>query len=175
MCMRLNSCVSTRWSVRRGVKGCIRVHAAIQTACSVRQCDLVLSTTLNYSVPSMTLNSIRPEQDVTKAPGTSVRSSSITTCSPELRSLQMFGFGNKPNLRRDLPGPVFLLLLVRFWDRGVKKVELAARPCGVLADVESVSRSRTIFSPKMGVRVHVTANSGKLGCITSVPPPFFVP
>ena len=120
----------------------------------------------------MTLNSIRPEQDVTKAPGTSVRSSSITSCSPELRSLQMFGFGNKPNLRRDLPGPVFLLLLVRFWDRGVKKVELAARPCGVLADVESVSRSRTIFSPKMGVRAHVIANSGKLGCITSAPPLF---
>ena len=65
--------------------------------------------TLNYSVPSMTLNSIRPEQDVIKAPGTSVRSSSIPSCSPELRSLQMFGFGNKPNLRRDLPGPVFLL------------------------------------------------------------------
>ena len=86
----------------------------------------------------------------------------------------MFGFGNEPNLRRDLPGPVFLLLLVRFWDRGVKKVELAARPCGVLADVESVSRSRTTFPPKMGVRVHVTANSGKLGCITSAPP-FFVP
>ena len=97
----------------------------------------------------MTLNSIRPEQDVTKAPVTSVRSSSIPSCSPELRSLQMFGFGNKPNLRRDLPGPVFLLLLVRFWDRGVKKVELAARPCGVLADVESVSRSRADFLPKL--------------------------